>query len=342
MRITTLLVAPAILFLFSGCTTLSLEKYTQNQNQSGGECSETVALDCLATVADNPNVLPSYAVLAAGVTTVTDSVTIGDVISATTSKPTIDAFSVNATRQPKGQWTVDPAAEYERLEALHAACIWMLFGPQVAFNAYPEILGDQSYYLDTKPHFGVSARLSKLPPTWFKCGRSCDVPKCARYTGHAGKTWVWVMPEDSEAFAQFSLALLDIASLDLNYSVYSMPILVSLNTTVATKIPDSTVKTNAVTITTSEWRVVKREYKPVIEHAIQQSMASGQPVNLTRAQWLAFTDPWFGTRTAPAASPSSSIAGQSSTTLQVPTLNQNPLNPFRAAPPPVVMPLLDR
>ena len=219
--------------------------------------------------------------LTTGTTTVTDSVTLGDAITATTLKPTIDAISANAIRQPKGQWTVDPAADYERLSAIHAACLWMLFGPEVSYKAYPGILGSQVDYLDTMPHFDVARRLSRIPPGWFKIGKSCDVPKCARYTGHAGKTWVWVMPPDSESFAEFSLALLDIDSLDLALSVYSNPILVVPTTTVTTKIPTPGVAGNAAAISSTEWRVVKKEYKTTIENEIQKANANKKPVDLT-------------------------------------------------------------
>lgn len=320
----------------NGCTTLSLEQYTLRQNRSSGEYRDTAVLDCLASVAADPARLPSFSLLVWGATTVTDSLGLSQTITAAPRAYTKEAFSGTAYRQPKGQWTVDPSAEYERLEALHAACLWVLFGPERATRESPEILGYQAEYLDTEPHFGVEGRLAKIPPGWVHVGRGTDVPKCARYKGHTGKTWVWVMPEDAEAFAQFTLVLLDIATLDLTFSVHSMPIIAELTTVMPTKIPAVGDNTKAVTVNTTERRYVKKEYKAAIEKAIQESMATGQPLALSRAQWLAYTSPYFGQRTAPAGTPSSAPASRAATTIILPAITAIPGRP---APTPPAVPL---
>jgi hypothetical protein len=181
-------------------------------------------------------------------------------------------------------------------------------------------LGYQDDYLDTNPHLGVLHRLEKIPPGWLHYGPRNAVPACARYKGHKGQTWVWVMPNDTEAFAQFTLVLHDIATLDWSV-ITTPPLLVTLTTSERTKLPDPTAKADdkkAVIISTSETRSVKREYRTEIEKAIQKGMESGQ-VNLTRAQWLAYTDPWFGTRYYPVPTPAATQPGRSSPTqLQLP------------------------
>lgn len=52
----------------------------------------------------------------------------------------------------------------------------------------------------------------KVYPGWFFVGSKCDVPKDACYVGHCGKTYAWVMPNQTRDLANFTLAILDIAT----------------------------------------------------------------------------------------------------------------------------------
>jgi hypothetical protein len=313
------------LLTVSGCTTLALEEYTAKQNMSSGNCRDRLVLDCLATIAANPNTLPSFALMPNGITTTTDNVSVGHTVTWAALKYTSEALAIGANRQPKGQWTVDPAVDYARLKALHAACLWIVVGPDVATRAYPGILESQSKYLDDQPHFNVAHRLEMFRPCWLHAGCLKDVPSNAWYKAHHGRTWVWVMPDDAEAFSQLVLVFQDIATLDIGV-IYSPPILVQLTTYTATKVPDLSDKTKAATVSTTEWRAVKKEFKHAIEDAIQ----SGKVVEFTRADWLAYTNPWFGTRTAP-GTPATSLLVRPGTSIQLPGISPVPEHP-RPAP----------
>jgi len=197
----------------TGCTAIALEGYTLRQTQSSGEGRARLVMKCLATVAANPDTLPPYSLYAAGITTVTDSVALNEHSFWAPFKYTLETLGLTAIRIPNGLWTMDPAAEFEQLEAMHAACLWAICGPEAAWRAYPTgILGDPREYLDGKPHFGVEKRLMKTRPNWIHCGRLKDVPARALYKAQKGRTWIWVMPEDSESFSQFTLVLQDIAT----------------------------------------------------------------------------------------------------------------------------------
>ncbi|MGH7169971.1 MAG: hypothetical protein ACRELG_06825 [Gemmataceae bacterium] len=283
-----------VLIVCTGCTTVSLEQYTLNQNRSSGDTRDRLILNCLATVAADPNTSPSFAIYTGGVTTITDSVMLGHTITWQAVKYTLEALALTANRQPKGQWTADPVDEYQQIEALHAACLWALFGPDSARTAYDAILGDPKVLLDNKPHFGVEERLNKLPPKWLHVGRHKDVPSCARYKGHCGDTWVWVMPDDSESFAQFTLVFQDIATLDPTIMA-APPLIVQLTAFELTKLPDTAENTKSATIATSQYRFVKPEHRAEVDAAISDGIKNGK-VNLTRAQWLAYTEPYFGQR----------------------------------------------
>jgi hypothetical protein len=320
----------------SGCTSMSLERYTINQVASSGECRDKSVLSCLATVAADPDRLPSFALYGDGVTTVQDQVSLSSTTSWTRGVGSfaLESLGVTAFRSPKGQWTVDPIVEYERLTAVHCACLWVLYGQAKAWDACPEILGDTEQYFNDKPHFGVASRLEKLPQGWVHCGCLEDVPPCARYKGHCGHTWVWVMPEDSESFAQFTLVLQDIATLDQS-SIYSPPLLVTLTTSRRTELPDLSgdPAKNVEPISFQEVRAVKLEYRKEIEEAIRKAMNNpNEPVNLSREQWLACTDPWFGTRTN--VTPAKGVSAQTASYL-IQHLQQYP-----AAAPGATAPLL--
>jgi hypothetical protein len=298
----------------TGCTTFSLSRNTLDQMQSSGGCRDNMVLNCLATVAADPNALPSYAMYSAGAITVTDTINPAYAATLAPLAYTTQAPSITGSRAPKGQWTIDPLVEFEKLEALHAACLWAVYGPEYALAQYPGILGNERDFLDQKPHFAVQERLSKILPGWVHCGERKDVPESARYKGHHGKTWVWVMPEESEAFAQFTLVLQDITTLDISSGYYGYPLLVTLTTYEVTKLPDASDPTKAATISTSEVRAIKKEYREFVNKAIQDSLASGAPVSLTRAQWLTYSDLWQGVRSN---SPTpTSLAGRTPTNQQ--------------------------
>jgi len=285
---------------------MALNEYTDRQTQSSGDCRDQAVLKCLATVADNPDTLPSFGLYAAGIATFTDSVTLGHTVTWGPAQYTMEALGLTGFRSPKEQWTIDPTAEYEKIMATHAACLWGVFGPERLSEQYMSILGKQEDYLDQKPHFAVKDRLAKLPPGWLHYGSEKAVPACVRYKAHKGKTWVWVMPADHEAFAQFTLALQDVATLDIA-AYYSPPPVIKLTTYYVTKIPDVSDSSKATTIATNEYRAVRPEFKEEIEKLINKSITSGEPIKLTRAQWLRYTELYTGTRSTATGTPTASL-----------------------------------
>ncbi len=318
----------------SGCTSVSLEQYTLNQIRSGGETRNQSVMNCLAAVAANPDILPPFALYSGGTITVTDTINLGQTITWAPLMLTKEAFAATGSRSPKAQWTVDPSAEYQQLEALHAACLWALFGPERGRSVYPGILGDPRVLLDNEPHFGVEERLDKIPRLGPD-GTPERCSPCARHKGHCGDMWVWVMPGDTQVFADFTLALQDIATLDPSI-ITTPPLLVTLTTYELTLMPDASDPSKRVTIATNELRAVKQQYRTEIEKAINEGITSkGGKVNLSRAQWLAFTYHWSGQRnstgTTAIATPVASQAGRAAPTQLNPAI---PVNPGGATTPP--------
>jgi len=217
----------------SGCTTLSLERHTETQVHSTAELRNKLVLQCLATVANDRNAVPSFALLGSGTTTVVDTETLN---ATTTWTRALNSFSsqtlgLTATRAPNEAWTVDPSARPSQLAALHCACLWALCGCQPACAAYGDLLESPTKDHTAAPHFGVADRLRALDqkPGWLGCGPLKCVPACARYTAHSGDTWVWVTSEGLEGLAEFTLVLLDIATIDVDGGATESPVLVTLD-----------------------------------------------------------------------------------------------------------------
>jgi hypothetical protein len=281
-----------------GCTTMALEQYTLRQIGTLGELRDREVLHCLAQVAANPEALPSFAISGDGITRVTDAVT----LSATTSwTRVVNGFAMqsllgNANRSPLGTWIVDSVGDFERLEAMRCACQWALRGrAQCPGNC--EILEDPQQFPDGKPHFGVAERLSRLPPGWVQFGRAADVPRNACYKGHCGHTWVWVTPEFAESFAQFELAIFDIALLDYQ-TIYLPRLLVTLVRDDFTNVKDVTDPKKNQAISVQEVRAIKPAYRQVIEDVLRKAMRGETPKpELTYAQWMEYTEPYHNQRT---------------------------------------------
>jgi len=201
-----------------GCTTASLERHSLTQIHSTADYRCGAALNCLAAVAADPANLPSFAVLSDGAAKVTDT---GTLSSTTTWTRAVGSFAmqtlgVTAIHSPQENWTIDPVADYSQLQAMRAACRWVLYGPEHANGDPPGILNSPTQDPSPGPHFGVADRLARLPAGWLHVGGLKDVPLGACHKGHFDSTWVWVMPDGTEGLADFTLVLHDIATLDPN------------------------------------------------------------------------------------------------------------------------------
>jgi len=114
------------------------------------------------------------------------------------------ALGITAYRAPQLQWTLDPVADYQQMAAVHATCLWAVYGPEKLSHESMSLL--VSPLVDPSPtmHFDVVDRLKRMPPGWLHVGKFKEVPKGACYKNNCGDTWVWVMPDDMEGLSQLS------------------------------------------------------------------------------------------------------------------------------------------
>jgi hypothetical protein len=195
-------------------------------------------------VAADPGTLPSYAILIDGTPRVQDVGTLNSVTAWTRAVGfAMQTLAVSVARSPQEQWTLDPVADYSRLEALRCACNWVVRGPGEGCDHCQSLLADPEKDLSPGSHFGVLARLERLPKGWLHVGRLDEVPLSACYKAHCGTTWVWVTPDGMEGLNDFILVFHDIATIDIDSgATVTPPVLVTL--TVIQPFPPTRFKLN--------------------------------------------------------------------------------------------------
>jgi hypothetical protein len=235
MRTTSLL---AVLSLIScGCVSTSLEHYALNQALTVSDMRYKQVMHDLAVVADNRGSLPSFALTAGGLANVThtvsiDTATLWDAAVKGFSKETLAAFGQH---NPELQWTLDPIVSEPQLEALGYACMWALDGPPPpgsrAMEALRELTIEDIYgcpdcdvvKLPPGYRFGVVKQLCSIPHGWVHIGSKGCIPKDAVYHASHGKTSVWVTREGLPHLSDFTLVVLDIATVDPKSLVIPTP-----------------------------------------------------------------------------------------------------------------------
>ena len=90
-------------------------------------------------------------------------------------------------------------------------------------------------------HLDVARQLAALPPGWLHVGRGWHVPRNAIYKARCGDTVVWVTSEGMAGLSQFTLVMLDIATIDPT----SLPIAYPRVTVNITEAPTDSDKCDA-------------------------------------------------------------------------------------------------
>ncbi len=302
----------------AGCTTYSLENYALRQVRTEENYRSDAALECLASAAANADNLPEFGIAFNGTTRVQDMASAN---ATTLWTRAINGFAsetlaVSVSRQPMGSWILEPIGDSYKLAAVRCACRWAVYGPEAACHDCGNLLEDPAVdYSPLEPRFGVADRLRRLRPGWVHVGAPTDVPACARRKAHCKGTWVWVLPEDECAFAEFVLVLHDIATIDVS-ALFSPPLLVTITRSESTLLNPSAVPSpspadpdklnpldpptpkplTGTTFQFTEYRVVRPERRAEVEAAIQEAMRSGSNVQLTLKQWQDYTYAYSGTR----------------------------------------------
>ena len=153
-----------------------------------------------------------------------------------------ETLTVLAQHNPELQWTLDPVASSPQLEALGYACLWALKGPPSEGSRAMELLREpriSDLYACSGPgearprpsyHLDVAKQLAAMPPCWLRVSRGGHAPHRAVYSATCGNTTVWVEPEGLAGLSEFTLVVLDIATINPRSLVIPTP-LVSVSIT---------------------------------------------------------------------------------------------------------------
>jgi hypothetical protein len=205
-----------VVYACCGCTMVSLERHTVAQTDSAMEVRYREVMDNLALIASDFSALPSYATIYSGSASVQDT---GQLMSTTTVPYPVSSEVLNPsfTRQITENWVLDPLLDPERMEAIRAACQWVLGGPERVYkDSMSLLIRPEEAPRGPDRHFGVADQLARLPGGWLSVGCRKDVPAAARYKAHCRETWVWVTPEGMRGLADFTLILQHIARIPIN------------------------------------------------------------------------------------------------------------------------------
>ena len=194
-----------VVLLFSasaGCNSSQLRFTTLQLSQTVPQLQERQVLDNLARIASDPGGLPYYTVISTGLANIADSGS-GGLSSLTLQHRVFPSGTLNGTasRSVTGNWTLNTTSSPDRLRAMRAAY-------QMALGLGPVDPID----LQKLEGFESGRALQAVAPGWLCVGTKHEIPKGSRLVSHEGHTYVWVKPGHSKQFADFSLLILDIAT----------------------------------------------------------------------------------------------------------------------------------
>ena len=236
MRRTLVLIA--VVTAASGCQAIALRDKTNDQAHTVNGLYYQQVVDNLAMHAANPQALPYFSYASTGTNQVQRAVTANysltwDLITsgAFLDRLLVDHQSsmIGGTQTDNDQWTSVPTFDPDKIQLMQFAYNRALGEPDSTPNQIklkniidaPIPKGRADTAADKADRQEVERALpgfehdyyERIHSGWFEVGMKCDVPKCACWVGHCGKTYVWVTPEHQEDLANLTLVILDIATL---------------------------------------------------------------------------------------------------------------------------------
>jgi hypothetical protein len=230
MRLFPLALVPLVVV---GCTNLALERHTLRQIETVSDLRYKEALGNLALFSAEPWSLPAYTTIYAGTSRLSDTGTIGpstvvgrEVIGKTTATMTkfqsgvVDAFGQRNVTQT---WTLDPVTSPEKMRAIRACCLWVLYGKQSIPPADFPLLTKYQDGMLPGHYFDVEEELANIPHGWLKQGCLTDLPKHAAYHAHYGVRCVWVCESGVDDLSKFCLVVQKIVRTATDDAYYPRP-----------------------------------------------------------------------------------------------------------------------
>ena len=204
----------------AGCTHAQLQASTVNTAGTVMEIQYQMVMDNLARMERNPSALPSQIRIKQGTVQVTDEW--GLYRFTVSGDPTGQFGGPRADRTVSEQWGADAVSDpraIKKLQDLYRTAMQLqplddpgFLRQQQKQQKAPKKSGKGSNIPGQDTQNAVDLE-HDVPQAWFHVGVEGHVPDTARYVGHSGKTWVWVMPDDVGDLSRFTLAMLFITKL---------------------------------------------------------------------------------------------------------------------------------
>jgi hypothetical protein len=187
----------------AGCTHSQLSHSALQQAGTITDLHYKQVLSNIASSHSNADVLPHFAVVATGGTSVNDEAS----LSAELEWSTIfrQMYIPGASRAVEEQWTLAPVVHPDKLRAIR--CLFQL----VVYGTATDPESDSLLR-----SFLGEGYMQWVHRGWYCVGRHKDVPRDACFVGRCGHTYVWVTPGGLEGLSRLTLVVLNVAALDPN------------------------------------------------------------------------------------------------------------------------------
>lgn len=200
----------------AGCTHAQLQASTVATASTVMDIHYQMVLDNLARMVRNPSALPSEIRIKQGTVQVSDEFGLYRLTFSGTASGSFGG--PRADRTVSEQWGADAISDpraIKKLQDLYRTAMRLPPLDDPAFlrqHERREKASKQSGNSDTGAQTTIDMT-HDVPSGWFHVGVEGQVPDAARYVGHSGAVWVWVMPDDVGDLSRFTLAMLFITKL---------------------------------------------------------------------------------------------------------------------------------
>jgi hypothetical protein len=191
------------IILFAGCTHTQLQRSSLAQQSTLVDLQFQEVLDNVARFVVNPTTLPYFAYVGDGSTQVTTSGTTSVNLTWNPYMIASEALGLEGGRTVVETWNLKAISAPDRLR-------YMRYAYQ-AVVGYDAATSQQQVknFIDTYQ----KGHPDEVPTGWFGWGCKQDVPKCVCYVTHCCDRYVWVEPGGMDRFSQFTMLILDIATI---------------------------------------------------------------------------------------------------------------------------------
>lgn len=202
----------AVALSSAGCNATQLQFTTLRQSRTIPDLQQRQVMENFARLSTDAGLLPYFDLVSVGTSAVTDRGAASFTLASAVKEFTSGEYGGEAAREISGNWTISPTNDPNRLAAMRAAYM-IAMGRDEEITAIDLrrlhdflILNYNDYKESHDPH-------RVIPSGWLCIGDKRSCPKGSHYVAHRDGVYVWVKEGRLRDLANFSLIILDIATL---------------------------------------------------------------------------------------------------------------------------------